>query len=102
MEARHSEIIKGLALVICSILLFPVTLDLMQEHDDAMDEYDRECDPTYRALTGNSSALDQALCNSLEDAMTKKARVFMAGLSAFILTGLVGLAMVLPGNETEK
>ena len=102
MEKTHSETIKGLALVVCSFLLFPVSLDLMQDHDDAMNDYDRECDPTYRALTGNSSAPDQALCNSLEKAITKKARVFMAGLAAFILTGLVGLAMVLPANESEK
>ena len=50
MEKNHSETIKGLALVVCSFLLFPVSLDLMQDHDDAMNDYDRAVSYTHLTL----------------------------------------------------
>ena len=30
--------------------MLPVMMDLMQYHDDASDEYERECDINYRIL----------------------------------------------------
>ena len=34
----------GLVLIGCALLLFPLTMDLIQEHDDAVKEHERECD----------------------------------------------------------
>ncbi len=94
-----SDIVKGFALVLCSILLLPLSLDLMQDHDDVETEYERECDLQYRALTGNASSPDWGLCSELNEDRSRKATLFMASLGLFVLTGLVGTVMVLPSNE---
>ena len=39
----------GFVLIGCALLLFPVMMDMMQEHDDAVKEHERECDMDYRA-----------------------------------------------------
>jgi len=94
-----SDTVKGFALVLCSILLLPLSLDLMQDHDDVETEYERECDLQYRALIGNVSTPDWGLCSELNEDRSRKATLFMASLGLFVLTGLVGTAMVLPSNE---
>jgi len=94
--------IKGFALVACSVLLLPLTLDLMQDHDDVEREYEEECDLQYRALVGNVSTPDWALCSELDDARSTRAAWFMTSLAAFVLTGLIGTAMLLPGNENQR
>ena len=94
-----SDTVKGFALVLCSILLLPLSLDLMQDHDDVETEYERECDLQYRALIGNVSTPDWGLCSELNEDRSRKATLFMASLGLFVITGLVGTAMVLPSNE---
>jgi hypothetical protein len=71
----------------------------MQDHDDVETEYERECDLQYRALIGNVSTPDWGLCSELNEDRSRKATLFMASLGLFVLTGLVGTAMVLPSNE---
>mgnify|MGYP001232949277 FL=1 len=94
-----SDTVKGFALVLCSILLLPLSLDLMQDHDDVETEYERECDLQYRALIGNVSTPDWGLCSELNEDRSRKATLFMASLGLFVLTGLVGTVMVIPSNE---
>lgn len=94
-----SDTAKGYALILCSILLLPLSLDLMQDHDDVETEYERECDLQYRALIGNASAPDGDLCSELNEDRSRKLIVFVASLGLFVLTGLVGTVMVIPSNE---
>mgnify|MGYP000238570113 FL=1 len=94
-----SDTAKGYALILCSILLLPLSLDLMQDHDDVETEYERECDLQYRALIGNVSTPDWGLCSELNEDRSRKATLFMASLGLFVLTGLVGTVMVIPSNE---
>jgi len=74
----------------------------MQNHDDAETEYEKECDLQYRAMNGNVSTPDWGLCSELDEARTRKATSFMASLAAFVLTGLMGTAMLLPGDENQR
>ena len=71
----------------------------MQNHDDAEREYDRECDLQYRAMNGNVSTPDWGLCSELDDIRSRKVTSFMASLAAFVLSGLMGTVMLLPGDE---
>ncbi len=97
-----SDKVKGFALLACSILLLPISLDLMQVHDDVEREYERECDLQYRALIGNVSTPDWGLCTELDEDRSRKAAMFMTSLGFFVLTGLVGTVMVLPSNENQR
>ena len=94
-----SDMVKGFALVFCSILLLPLCLDLMQDHDDVESEYERECDLQYRALIGNVSTPDWGYCSELSEDRSRKATLFMTSLGLFVLTGLLGTVMVFPSNE---
>jgi len=97
-----SDITKGFALIACSIFLLPLSLELMQDHDDVEREYERECDLQYRALVNNVSTPDWVLCNQLDDDRSRKAALFMTALLMFVLTGLIGTVMVLPSNENRR
>jgi len=97
-----SDSTKGFALIACSIVLLSFSLQLMQNHDDAETEYEKECDLQYRAMNGNVSTPDWGLCSELDEARTRKATSFMASLAAFVLTGLMGTVMLLPGDENQR
>ncbi len=94
-----SESTQGFALVSCSVLILPLSLGLMQALDETERDYETECDPTYRALVGNVSTPDSERCSELETARASGAARFMTSVGAFILTGLIGTAMLLPTNE---
>ena len=94
-----SDSIKGFALIALSIVLLSFSLELMQNHDDAEREYASECDLQYRELTGNVSTLDWGLCSELDETRSRKATSFMGSLAAFVLSGLMGTVMILPGDE---
>ena len=96
-----SDSVKGFALVAFSVLLLPLSLDLMQDHDDVEREYEKECDLQYRALIGNVSTPDWGLCSELDEDRSRKAALFMASLGAFVLTGLIGTVMLLPSNDDQ-
>ena len=52
---------NGIFLIALSLFLLPVMMDLMQHHDDASDEYERECDVNYRILVlDNNDPIDPA------------------------------------------
>jgi len=97
-----SDSTKGFALIACSIVLLSFSLELMQNHDDAETEYEKECDLQYRAMNGNVSSPDWGLCSELDEARSRKATSFMASLAAFVLTGLMGTVMLLPGDENQR
>ncbi len=97
-----SDSTKGFALIACSIVLLSFSLELMQNHDDAETEYEKECDLQYRSMNGNVSTPDWGLCSELDEARTRKATSFMASLAAFVLTGLMGTVMLLPGDENQR
>jgi len=97
-----SDSTKGFALIACAIVLLSLSLELMQNHDDADREYERECDLQYRALNGNVSTPDWAVCSELEDTRSRKAISFMASLAAFVISGLMGTVMLLPGDENQR
>ena len=94
-----SESTQGFALVACSVLLLSLSLGLMQDQDDTERDYEKECDPAFRALIGNFSTPDSERCSELEAARASGAARFMISVGAFILTGLIGTAMLLPTNE---
>ncbi len=97
-----SDSTKGFALIAFSIVLLSFSLELMQNHDDAETEYEKECDLQYRAMNGNVSSPDWGLCSELDEARSRKATSFMASLAAFVLTGLMGTVMLLPGDENQR
>ena len=97
-----SDSTKGFALIAGSIVLLSFSLELMQNHDDAETEYEKECDLQYRAMNGNMSSPDWGLCSELDEARSRKATSFMASLAAFVLTGLMGTVMLLPGDENQR
>ena len=94
-----SDSTKGFALIACSIVLLSFSLELMQNHDDAERVNESECDLQYRAMNGNVSTPDWGLCSELDDIRSRKATSFMASLAAFVLSGLMGTVMLLPGDE---
>ena len=96
-----SDPVKGFALVAFSVLLLSLSLDLMQDLDDVEREYEKECDLQYRALIGNLSTPDWGLCSELDESRPRKAALFMTSVGAFVLTGLIGTAMLLPSNENQ-
>ncbi|MED5397929.1 MAG: hypothetical protein VYD41_01185 [Candidatus Thermoplasmatota archaeon] len=97
-----SDSTKGFALIACSIVLLSFSLEMMQNHEDAETEYEKECDLQYRAMNGNVSSPDWGLCSELDEARSRKATSFMASLAAFVLTGLMGTVMLLPGDENQR
>lgn len=87
----------GLVLIGCALLLFPLTMNLMQEHDDAVKEHERECDMEYRLLVLNTiESPDPVLCEELEGEKARKITYFLGSMGLFVVTGVGGLVMVLP------
>ncbi|MCH2267651.1 hypothetical protein [Candidatus Thalassarchaeum betae] len=87
----------GFVLIGCALLLFPMTMDLMQEHDDAVREHQRECDMGYRLLVLNTvQSPDPVLCGELKGEKARKTTNFLGSLGLFVVTGVGGLVMVLP------
>ena len=87
----------GLVLIGCALLLFPLMMDLMQEHDDAVKEHERECDIEYRLLVLNTiESPDPVLCEELEGEKARKITYFLGSMGLFVVTGVGGLVMVLP------
>ncbi len=92
----------GFVLIGCSILLFPMMMDLMQEHDDVVREHERECDIEYRQLVlGIIDSPNPVLCNELEKEKSLRVSYFLGSLALFVLSGLGGLVMVLPYDGTD-
>ena len=92
----------GFVLIGCSILLFPMMMDLMQEHDDVVREHERECDMDYRLLVLDIiESPDWVLCNELEQEKSQRVSYFLGSLALFVLSGLGGLVMVLPYEESD-
>ena len=83
--------------------MLPVMMDLMQYHDDASDEYERECDINYRILIlDNNDPIDAAQCEELEDEMSKRLVYFFGSMVFFVLSGLCGIALVLPQGDNGR
>ena len=92
----------GFVLIGCSILLFPMMMDLMQEHDDVVREHERECDIEYRQLVlGIIDSPNPVLCNELEKEKSLRVSYFLGSLALFVLSGLGGLVMVLPYEGSD-
>ena len=92
----------GFVLIGCSILLFPMMMDLMQEHDDVVREHERECDIEYRQLVlGIIDSPNPVLCSELEEEKSLRVSYFLGSLALFVLSGLGGLVMVLPYDGTD-
>ena len=99
-DLLESETRNGLLLIAISLVMLPVTMDLMQYYDDASDEYERECDINYRIyVLDNNDPIDGALCEELEDEMSKRLVYFIGSMAIFVLSGLCGIALVLPQGE---
>ena len=97
-----SDSTKGFALIACSIVLLSLSLELMQNHDDAEREYESECALQHRAMDNNFSTPDWGRCSELDDTRSRKATSFMVSLAAFVLSGLMGTVMLLPGDENQR
>ena len=84
------------------MLLFPVMMDMMQGHDDAVKEHERECDMDYRLLVLDTIVPpDPVLCNELEEEKSLRVSYFLGSLALFVLSGLGGLVMVLPYDDSD-
>lgn len=100
MTEEASERTAGLVVLAIAVLLLPYSLQVMQEHDDAVREHERECDTEYRLLVLDMIAPpDPVLCDELESEKSHKARVFLGALLMFILSSVSGMAMVLPSGD---
>ena len=72
-DLLESETRNGLLLIAISLVMLPVTMDLMQYYDDASDEYERECDINYRILVlDNNDPIDGQRCEGIENEMSKR------------------------------
>jgi hypothetical protein len=92
----------GFVLIGCSILLFPMMMNLMQEHDDVVREHERECDMEYRQLVLHiTDSPNPVLCNELEKEKSHRVSYFLGSLALFVLSGLGGLVMVLPYDDSD-
>ena len=101
-DVLENDMKIGFALIGCSILLFPMTMNLMQEHDDVVREYERECDMDYRLLVLDIiESPDWVLCNELEQEKSQRVSYFLGSLALFVLSGLGGLVMVMPYEESD-
>ena len=77
-------------------------MDLMQEHDDVVREHERECDIEYRQLVlGITDSPNHVLCNELEKEKSLRVSYFLGSLALFVLSGLSGLVMVLPYDDSN-
>ena len=96
------EMASGLAIVSLAVLMFPFTLQMMQEHDDTVREHERECDTEYRLLVLDTIVPpDPVLCDELEEVKSRKARHFLGSLLLFVVSGVGGLAMLLPSGDSD-
>jgi len=92
---------KGLVLIGLAIVLFSVTMDLMQQHDDAVREHERECDIEYRLLVLDTiESPDPILCAELEDEKSTRVSYFIGSLALFVISGVCGLVLVLPYDQS--
>ena len=93
---------KGLVLISLAVVMFPVMMDMMQQHDDAVREHERECDMEYRLLVLDTiESPDAALCEELEDEMAARVSYFIGSLALFVLFGIGGLVLVLPYDAND-
>ena len=93
---------KGLVLIALAVVMFPVMMDMMQQHDDAVREHERECDMEYRLLVLDTiESPDAALCEELEDEMSVRVSYFIGSLGLFVLFGIGGLVLVLPYDNND-
>ena len=101
-DVLDNDLKVGFVLIGCSILLFPMMMDLMQEHDDVVREHERECDIEYRQLVlGITDSPNHVLCNELEKEKSLRVSYFLGSLALFVLSGLGGLVMVLPYDDSD-
>ena len=101
-DVLENDMKIGFALIGCSILLFPLTMNLMQEHDDVVREHERECDMEYRSLVLHIiESPDPVLCNELEQEKSQRVSYFLGSLALFMLTGVGGLVLVLPYEDSD-
>jgi hypothetical protein len=101
-DVLDNDLKVGFVLIGCSILLFPMMMDLMQEHDDVVREHERECDIEYRQLVlGITDSPNHVLCNELEKEKSLRVSYFLGSLALFVLSGLSGLVMVLPYDDRD-
>lgn len=92
----------GFVLIGCALLLLPLTMDLMQEHDDTVREHERECDMEYRLLVLDTiESSDPVLCEELEGEKARKTTYFLGSVGLFVVTGVGGLVMVLPYENRD-
>ena len=93
---------RGLILIALAVAMFPVMMDMMQQHDDAVREHERECDTEYRLLVlATIESPDAALCEELEDEMSARVSYFIGALALFMLFGIGGLVLVLPYDDND-
>lgn len=92
----------GFVLIGSAMLLFPLTMNLMQEHDDAVREHERECDMEYRLLVLDTiESPDPVLCEELEGEKARKTTYFLGSLGMFVVSGVGGMVMVLPYDDRD-
>ena len=93
---------RGLVLIALAVAMFPVMMDMMQQHDDAVREHERECDMEYRLLVLDTiESPDAAFCEDLEDEKSVRVSYFMGSLALFVLFGIGGLVLVLPYDDND-
>ncbi|MFL2493169.1 MAG: hypothetical protein ACJ0HH_00210 [Candidatus Thalassarchaeum sp.] len=95
------DIKKGLVLIGLALVMFPVTMDLMQQHDDVVKEHERECDIEYRLLVLDTiESPDPVLCAELEVEKSSRVVYFIGSIALFMISGVCGLVLVLPHDES--
>ena len=93
---------RGLVLIALAVAMFPVMMDMMQQHDDAVREHERECDMEYRLLVLDTiESPDAAFCEDLEDEKSVRVSYFTGSLALFVLFGIGGLVLVLPYDDND-
>jgi len=93
---------KGLILIALAVVMFPVMMDMMQQHDDAVREHERECDIEYRMLVLDTvESPDPELCDELEGEKSVRISYFIGSLALFVLFGIGGLVLVLPYEDND-
>tara|TARA_B100000686_G_scaffold190882_1_gene197523 strand:- start:2084 stop:2395 length:312 start_codon:yes stop_codon:yes gene_type:complete len=99
LPEKRKETIRGASLVVLSVALLFVSVECIERLDDVNKEYERECDVEYRSIIGNFTAPEQVNCDLLLEAKSTRTLQFLAALSLFLVTSLVGLATLLTPEE---
>ena len=91
----------GATLVLLALILLPTTMMTLDQWDRSEMEYKKNCDSLYRVMTNVFEPIDNTQCDELLVDKVTNLRIFLLTLSGFMVSGLMGLIIILPYSDDE-